>query len=67
MKGHMKEVAKMLSCSPASVVEVLKEKLTASDWLDICMIRGRRISNGSRSYRRMWSGLILRQACSRNR
>jgi hypothetical protein len=34
MEGHMKEVARKLSCGPASVVEVLKEKLTAYNRLD---------------------------------
>jgi hypothetical protein len=34
MESHMKEVAGMLSCGLASIVEVLKEKLATYDWMD---------------------------------
>jgi hypothetical protein len=51
----MKEVAWMLGCGPASIMEVLKEKIASNKWMDDLQDKGRRISRGSKSSLKKWS------------
>jgi hypothetical protein len=67
MESHMKEVAKMLSCGPASVVEVLKEKLATYDRLHDLHNQRELDLKQIQELQTNVARLILRRACSINR